>query len=89
MTRTTDTLTYTDVQATAFDADGRATTPRYFGPDSASKGLLPEAITDPAQIKQLTAYFAWSAWAAVDAASGQGLLLHQQLAAGASWSATR
>ena len=31
--------------------------------ESASKGLLPEAITDPAEIKQLTAYFAWSAWA--------------------------
>jgi nitric oxide reductase subunit B len=59
----TDTLTYTDVQATAFDEMvGHYT--RYFGPESASKGLLPEAITDPTEVKQLTAYFAWSAWAA-------------------------
>lgn len=58
----TDTVTYTDVQARAFDQMVKyyAT---YFGPESASKGLLPEAITDPVQVKQLTAYFAWSAWA--------------------------
>ncbi len=58
----TDTLTYTDVQAAAFDELVVHYT-AYFGPRSASKGLLPEAITDPADIKSLTAYFAWSAWA--------------------------
>ncbi|MEP6761041.1 MAG: nitric-oxide reductase large subunit, partial [Sporichthyaceae bacterium] len=58
----TDTVTYTDVQATAFDEMVTHYT-AYFGPESASKGLLPDAITDPVEIKQLTAYFAWSAWA--------------------------
>ncbi len=57
-----DTVTVTDAQATAFD-ELVTHYAAYFGPESASKGLLPKAITDPAQIKQLTAYFAWSAWA--------------------------
>jgi nitric oxide reductase subunit B len=57
-----DTVTYTDAQASAFRAlVGHYTA--YFGPESAANGLLPEAITDPVQVKQLTAYFAWSAWA--------------------------
>jgi nitric oxide reductase subunit B len=58
----TDTITYTDVQAKAF-TELVAHYTAFFGPDSASQGLLPEAITDPADIKDLTAYFAWSAWA--------------------------
>ncbi len=57
-----DTVTMTEAQATAFD-ELVGYYANYFGPESASKGLLPEAITDPAQIRQLTAYFAWSAWA--------------------------
>ena len=67
----TDTLTYTDVQARAFDELVSHYT-SYFGPDSASQGLLPEAITDPAQVKQLTAYFAWSAWAGSTLRPDQG-----------------
>ena len=59
----TDTLTYTEAQATAFKEMVEHYR-EYFGPESASKGLLPEAITDPTEVKQLTAYFAWSAWAA-------------------------
>jgi nitric oxide reductase subunit B len=31
---------------------------------SSKTGLRPDAITDPKQLKELTAYFAWSAWAA-------------------------
>jgi nitric oxide reductase subunit B len=58
----TDTVTYSEVQARAFDAMVVHYT-AYFGPESASKGLLPDAITKPADIKALTAYFAWSAWA--------------------------
>jgi nitric oxide reductase subunit B len=57
-----DTVTYTQAQAAAFDELVQYYA-AYFGPESAAKGLLPDAITDPAQIKQLTAYFAWSAWA--------------------------
>lgn len=58
----TNTVVYSDAQATAF---GELVTyyAGYFGPDSAANGLLPEAITDPVQVRQLTAYFAWSAWA--------------------------
>ncbi|MDQ2707117.1 MAG: nitric-oxide reductase large subunit [Actinomycetota bacterium] len=58
----TDTLTYTYVQAKAFEElVGHYTS--YFGPESASQGLLPDAITDPVQVRRLTAYFSWSAWA--------------------------
>lgn len=58
----TDTISYSNAQATAFD-ELVSHYAAYFGPDSAANGLLPSAITDPAQIRQLTAYFAWSAWA--------------------------
>ena len=37
---------------------------RIFGRDSNENGLRRDAITDPEEIRQLTAYFAWSAWAA-------------------------
>ncbi len=57
-----DTVTYTAAQAAAFDRLVEHYT-AYFGPQSASKGLLPDAITDKAEIRSLTAYFAWSAWA--------------------------
>lgn len=57
-----DTVTVSDAQAVAFD-ELVAHYADYFGPQSAKNGLLPEAITDPVQVRQLTAYFAWSAWA--------------------------
>ncbi|XAS75648.1 cbb3-type cytochrome c oxidase subunit I [Dermatophilaceae bacterium Sec6.4] len=57
-----DTVTYSDAQARAF-RELVAHYTEYFGPQSAANGLLPEAITDPVEVKQLTAYFAWSAWA--------------------------
>jgi nitric oxide reductase subunit B len=59
---TTDTVTVSDTQAKAFD-ELVTYYAGYFGRDSAANGLLPEAITDRAEVKQLTAYFAWSAWA--------------------------
>jgi nitric oxide reductase subunit B len=58
----TDTVTMSEAQAAAF-TEMVAHYADYFGPRSAENGLLPEAITDPVQVKQLTAYFAWSAWA--------------------------
>src|SRR5215203_5224887 len=36
----------------------------YFGEPTTKYGLRPEAITDRGEIRQLTAYFAWTAWAA-------------------------
>ena len=35
----------------------------YFGTPTTKYGLRPNAITDPEQIRQLTAFFSWSAWA--------------------------
>ena len=35
----------------------------YFGVPTTKYGLRPNAITDPEQIRQLTAFFSWSAWA--------------------------
>lgn len=59
----TGVLTYTAAQTEAFEkldiyyAD-------LFGTPSTNYGLRPSAITDTKQIRQLTAFFSWSAWAA-------------------------
>jgi nitric oxide reductase subunit B len=37
---------------------------RFFSDPKTEHGLLPDAITDPQQLRQLTAFFAWTAWAA-------------------------
>ncbi len=57
------TLRFTGAQAAAFGkvADHYR---RYFGETTTKYGLRPGAITDPAEIEQLTAFFSWSAWAA-------------------------
>jgi len=36
----------------------------FFGSPTTQYGLVPNAITDPEEIRQLTAFFAWTAWAA-------------------------
>lgn len=57
-----DTVTYSAARAAAYEelvTYYRA----YFGPDSHAKGLRPNAITDETQIRQLTSFFAWTAWA--------------------------
>ncbi len=59
----TKTLVYTDEQIKAFDALQKYYA-NYFGPESSKIGLLPNFITDPEQIHDLTAFFSWSAWAA-------------------------
>jgi nitric oxide reductase subunit B len=59
----THTLTFTAPQAAAF----RRLVPHYsayFSDPSTEHGLKPDAITDPTQLRQLTAFFAWTAWAA-------------------------
>jgi len=59
----TKTLVFTDRQAAAFDRiQGHYAA--YFGENSTKYGLLPRMITDKAQIRDLTAFFAWTAWAA-------------------------
>jgi nitric oxide reductase subunit B len=57
------TLEFTAPQAAAFE-ELRGHYGRYFGEPTTKYGLRPEAIKDPDEIRQLTAYFAWTAWAA-------------------------
>jgi nitric oxide reductase subunit B len=59
----TRTLELTGAQAAAFRAV-REHYAQFFGVESNANGLRRKAITDPDDITQLTAYFAWSAWAA-------------------------
>jgi nitric oxide reductase subunit B len=56
-------LTYSAAQTEAFEK----LVPDYaefFGTPDTRNGLRPSAITDPEQIRQLTAFFSWSAWTA-------------------------
>jgi nitric oxide reductase subunit B len=61
--RATGVLTYSAAQIDAFQkltvyyAD-------FFGTPTTKFGLRPNAITDPKEIRQLTAFFSWTAWAA-------------------------
>lgn len=56
-----DTLTYTAAQSVAFN-EMVGYYSNYFGPTSGERGLRPNAITDQAEIRQLTSFFAWTAW---------------------------
>ncbi len=56
-----DTLTYTAAQAVAFN-EMVGYYSNYFGPTSGERGLRPDAITDQTEIRQLTSFFAWTAW---------------------------
>lgn len=58
-----NTLTYTAAQAQAFE-DLVGYYGKYFATPSGKNGLRPSAITDPVAIRNLTAFFSWSAWAA-------------------------
>jgi nitric oxide reductase subunit B len=63
-------LTISDAQAAAFTH-----LTRYYagllGAPKGKNGLRPSAITDPSEIRQLTSYFAWSAWAAATLRPGK------------------
>ena len=60
---TTAVLTYSAAQADAFQ---KLTTyyRELFGSPTTKFGLRQNAITDPEQIRQMTAFFSWTAWAA-------------------------
>ncbi|MGC2112057.1 MAG: cbb3-type cytochrome c oxidase subunit I [Candidatus Korobacteraceae bacterium] len=58
----TDALMYTAAQAHAFE-QLRNDYGEFFGEPTTKYGLRPNAIRDPEQIRQLTAFFSWSAWA--------------------------
>jgi len=57
------TLTFTRSQAEAFERLIPYYT-RFFSADNTENGLRKEAITDPEDLRNLTAFFAWTAWAA-------------------------
>jgi len=59
----TGVLTYTAAQVEAFEKLDLYYG-EFFGNPTTKYGLRPSAITDAPQIKQLTAFFSWSAWAA-------------------------
>ncbi len=65
----TGTLIYTDAQAHAFE-ECQAYYASFFGNPTTKFGLRPDAIRDPEQIRKLTAFFSWSAWAASTARPG-------------------
>jgi len=56
-----DRLTYSPAQTGAFHQLQREYG-EFFGQPTTRFGLRPSAITDPEQIRQLTAFFSWSAW---------------------------
>ncbi|WP_449064470.1 nitric-oxide reductase large subunit [Planomonospora algeriensis] len=58
----TGTLRITAAQVRAFEGLKRHYA-GFFGTDSTRYGLIPKAITDPADIHDLTAFFGWTAWA--------------------------
>lgn len=58
----TGTLVYTDAQVQAFEQNVAYYT-RFFGNPTTRFGLRPHAISDPAKVRQLTAFFSWTAWA--------------------------
>jgi nitric oxide reductase subunit B len=59
----TGTLTVSQERAAAFETLVHYYS-RYFSDPASDHGLRPKAITDPEQLRQLTAFFAWTAWAA-------------------------
>jgi nitric oxide reductase subunit B len=59
----TGVLRLTDRQVTAFE-EAKTYYAQFFGDDSTANGLVPNLITDPQEVQQLTAFFAWTAWAA-------------------------
>jgi len=66
----TDTLAFSAAQSTAF-SQTQAEYQQFFGDPSTENGLRPGAIADPNAVHQLTAFFAWSAWAASTTRPGQ------------------
>jgi nitric oxide reductase subunit B len=60
--KATGTLILTDNQVKAFQANERHYAD-FFGEDSTKNGLIPNVVTDPTEIHQLTAFFGWTAWA--------------------------
>jgi nitric oxide reductase subunit B len=59
-----DTLTWTDGQVSAFETIARRYAEDFLNRERSGAGLGPHAIPDPAEARQITAFFAWTAWTA-------------------------
>jgi nitric oxide reductase subunit B len=60
---TAETFTFTAAQTNAFEGL-QSYYYNFFAEPTTKNGLRPKAITDAADIRNLTAFFAWSAWCA-------------------------
>lgn len=58
----TGTLVWTDEQVEAYNQAVEYYT-NMFGPEAQENGLKPDLITDPTELRQVTAFFGWTAWA--------------------------
>ncbi len=65
----TATLQFTAEQVAAFNKI-RDYYADFFGTNSTEHGLIPDVITDPQEIHDLTAFFSWTAWAAAAQRAG-------------------
>lgn len=65
------TLVFTEEQISAFEAI-QAHYAEFFGDPTTANGLIPEAITAPEDIHDLTAFYAWTAWASAAERPGLG-----------------
>ena len=59
---TTGDLRWTDNQVLAFDKNLEYYT-AFFGEATTKHGLKPRVITDPTELRQITGFFGWTAWA--------------------------
>lgn len=64
------TLVLTNEQVSAFE-ENQEYYGDYFGEPTTKNGLVPNAITDPQEIRDLTAFYAWTAWASAAERPGQ------------------
>jgi nitric oxide reductase subunit B len=65
------TLTFTPVQADAYRQQLQYYA-SFFGENSTKYGLKPQVVSDPAEVKALTSFFAWTAWASAAERPGFG-----------------
>ena len=66
----TETLVFTDAELHSYDRQiGKWSA--YFSNPVGNRGLPPKYISNPVELRQLTAFFAWTAWASVASRPGE------------------
>jgi nitric oxide reductase large subunit len=81
------TLGFSAAQATGFDRL-QAEHQQFFAAPTTVNGLRPGAITDPNEVRRLTAFFAWSAWSASATRPGQAYSYTPTTGRPSRWSIT-